>query len=821
MKTFYGSAVIFIIAISTITLYSQSGDFKSVVTPPPSFNPSPNGTRSLDVTANGFDNFYLGIDFGEPYIANNPRDPLNNFCAFNINSLYYTVDGVNWIRNTPQFPGFAVIGDPVMCFDSLGTAFYVQLYQNGNTYGICVVKSTDKGVTWGSPVGIWATTQGLADKEWIAADQTAGPYSNNLYVANRQFGSSGMRFFRSTDHGATWSSPLTISGNQGAYIAVGPNGNIQGGSVYFGCIGNGVLLVNRSIDGGQTFSAQVNAVNVIGPGVICAGRNTVKNCIRTDAFPRMAADNSYTSSRGNVYIAYADNPPGVDNADIFVVRSTDYGITWSSPVRVNDDATTTDQWMPTISVDNITGKIFVAWYDSRVDPSGNLLTRLYGATSTNGGVSFTTNGNISDVSFNPNSMAVGQPGGENYIGDYIGITAIRNTSYAVWMDGRNNNLGSFTGYYPDFALLANPLNSNMVNGDSVFITATVPAIKGPYTGAVKFTATLDSLPTSGNLLISFVNGKDSVTAFPDSVKIRVKATGSVNPRLFKLNIKGTASNGLPPVHLRTVNLLVNSSYLNIGTNRGGSAQFKVNGITYNSTQALVFPNGSVATVQALSPFTIGTAKRYVFVNWTDNGDTTHNVTINSNVNLTAIYKTQFRLTIVSDPGNTFGGNIFYDSAATFTFGVLSRNVLFNGTLYHFVGWNGGGGGSYTSPDSTGADSSVTWSMSQAIAETARWTTPIGIHNLSTEIPREYKLYQNYPNPFNPSTEINFDIIKDGNVKISIYNVLGQEVATIVNENVKPGKYKADFNAENLASGIYFYKLVTNDFVNIKKMVVVK
>jgi hypothetical protein len=111
--------------------------------------------------------------------------------------------------------------------------------------------------------------------------------------------------------------------------------------------------------------------------------------------------------------------------------------------------------MPAINVDNVTGKIFVCWYDSRIDVAGNLQTRLYGATSTNGGVSFTTNANISDVSHNPNTMAVGQPGGEKYIGDYIGMSAMRNTGYAVWMDGRNNNLGSYVAYYPDFAMTVN------------------------------------------------------------------------------------------------------------------------------------------------------------------------------------------------------------------------------------------------------------------------------------------------------------------------------------------------------------------------------
>src|SRR5690606_4796566 len=154
-----------------------------------------------------------------------------------------------------------------------------------------------------------------------------------------------------------------------------------------------------------------------------------------------------TSSRGNVYMVFEVNPAGTDIADVHFVRSTNGGVSWSTPIRVNDDATTTDQWMEAIDVDPKTGKIFVSWYDSREDPSNNLMTRVYGAVSTDGGLTFSTNEAISNELFNPNNMAVGQGGGQaNYIGDYFGISAIGHTSYAVWMDGRNNTLGSYVGY---------------------------------------------------------------------------------------------------------------------------------------------------------------------------------------------------------------------------------------------------------------------------------------------------------------------------------------------------------------------------------------
>ena len=85
----------------------------------------------------------------------------------------------------------------------------------------------------------------------------------------------------------------------------------------------------------------------------------------------------------------------------------------------------------------------------------------------------------------------------------------------------------------------------------------------------------------------------------------------------------------------------------------------------------------------------------------------------------------------------------------------------------------------------------------------------------------YDLFQNYPNPFNPTTTIKYQIPKSGNVTLKVYDILGAEVATVVNEEKIAGKYEANFNASSLSSGVYLYKLQANEFVSVKKMVVVK
>ncbi len=86
---------------------------------------------------------------------------------------------------------------------------------------------------------------------------------------------------------------------------------------------------------------------------------------------------------------------------------------------------------------------------------------------------------------------------------------------------------------------------------------------------------------------------------------------------------------------------------------------------------------------------------------------------------------------------------------------------------------------------------------------------------------EYSLSNNYPNPFNPTTIIQFSIKKAGNTTLDVYNILGQKVKTLVNRNLTPGKYTTNFNASNLTSGIYFYLLQSNDYREIKKMMLIK
>jgi len=110
------------------------------------------------------------------------------------------------------------------------------------------------------------------------------------------------------------------------------------------------------------------------------------------------------------------------------------------------------------------------------------------------------------------------------------------------------------------------------------------------------------------------------------------------------------------------------------------------------------------------------------------------------------------------------------------------------------------------------------------------STTIGIKNLSKNVPDRYFLFQNYPNPFNPSTIIRFQIpnsengkwkMENGLVILKVYDIIGKEVATLVNEKLQPGVYEVPFSEKRLASGMYFYKLVAGNFSDVRRMVFVK
>ena len=167
-----------------------------------------------------------------------------------------------------------------------------------------------------------------------------------------------------------------------------------------------------------------------------------------------------------------------------------------------------------------------------------------------------------------------------------------------------------------------------------------------------------------------------------------------------------------------------------------------------------------------------------------------------------------------------------DASAT-SVGPVSAGIIADicfdkvGKLYGLSGL-GTQNSSLISIDTTnGAGSTIGATGLQGINGLAISPEVVGIEPISSVIPDKYELYQNYPNPFNPNTNIKFDLPKGSNVKLTVYNSLGQKVAELFNGELSAGTYRYSWGASNFASGIYFYRLETDEFVQTKKLVLLK
>ncbi|RLD32651.1 MAG: hypothetical protein DRI83_10555, partial [Bacteroidetes bacterium] len=460
-----------LIVIGSADLFSQDDNPNLDRIPADFLQHQANQTRnpSTVVTIDGYDNYYLGVDFAEGHISENPGTPGEYFVAFNIDDTHYTMDGHDWSNSNVSWGGYYIRGDVLTAYDGDGTLYYENMY-GSSIQGCALVKSTDNGQTWSSPV---VAINGY-DKNWLAADQTDGPYAN--YVYTTMSGGAGGNFARSTNQGASFSTTFSPSTHNlpGMMVCVGAWGTTDGGAVYVVTNSGGAFSSTytfyQSLDGGASFSykSAQSFANYVGNNV--NGRNSVSN-MRTRPYPFITADNSDGSYRGRLYLVYASNDPvgNGNKPDIFCRYSDDGGATWSSDVTVNDDfpSNTNNQWHPATWCDYETGRLYVQWMDTRDTPSADSAL-IYGSYSDDGGQTFVQNHAISNVKMKINCTTCGGGGTPRYEGDYNGIVSNLVTSMATWSDFRNGNFATYTGYFPDYALFVSPASAPAINNIASF-----------------------------------------------------------------------------------------------------------------------------------------------------------------------------------------------------------------------------------------------------------------------------------------------------------------------------------------------------------------
>ena len=289
----------------------------------------------------------------EVTIAINPKNTNQIIAGANLNNRYKSNDGgLTWQAGILTCNAYSVYGDPVVFWDTLGSAYFMHLSNPnpsitpGGTWvdRIVIQKSTDAGATYPICKATGKSGTKVQDKPWFVVS----PFDNSIHVTWTQFDayesslssdSSHIMYSHSLDAGLTWSAPLRINhqgGNcmdndttvEGAVPAIGPSGEVY--VVWASLQG---LRFQKSLDNGLTWMPSEKLIGTINGGWVY----DVGGLMRCNGLPFTHCDLSQGPNRGTIYVNYSDQTNGINDVDVYVIKSTDGGTTWSSPIRVNND----------------------------------------------------------------------------------------------------------------------------------------------------------------------------------------------------------------------------------------------------------------------------------------------------------------------------------------------------------------------------------------------------------------------------------------------------------------------------------------------------
>lgn len=363
----------------------------------------------------------------EPAICMNPVNPDQIVIGANTDNYYLSDDGGATWQHGILISSYGVNCDPVIVADNSGNFYFFHLVPDLSR--VVCQKMQGFQLPWsdGSFTAVYNDYD--IDKEWAAYD----PVYNNLYASWTRFntwGSSNPQdstdifISRSADGGLTWGEQKLVSnigGNatggfgsvHGSYPATGPNGE-----VYVAWWSPAGLMFDRSSDQGETWlNTDINVTGFPVPWIV-----SIPGIQTGVSFPVIVCDRSGGPDNGNIYINWTDRRGTPGDANIWLVKSTDGGNTWSPPKRVNDDVSSSHQFFNFITIDQVTGKIYVIFYDRRNYTNTN--TDVYLAISEDGAETF-LNYKISETPFIPFSTV--------FFGHYIGVCANNDKVFTTWM----------------------------------------------------------------------------------------------------------------------------------------------------------------------------------------------------------------------------------------------------------------------------------------------------------------------------------------------------------------------------------------------------
>lgn len=477
-----------------------------------------------------------------------------------------------------------------------------------------------------------------------------------------------------------------------------------------------------------------------------------------------------------LHVIWHDNRDG--NWEIYYKRSTDAGINWGSDTRLTNNSFQSTTASIAVSGSNV----HVVWQDDR---DGNI--EIYYKRSTDGGINWGTDTRLT----NDTSVSV-----------YPSVTVSGSAIHAVWYDGRD---GNYEIYYKrstdggiswgaDTRLSATPFVSEL---------ATVAV-----SGSIVHVVWQDM--RDGNYEIYYKRSTDGGLSWGTDTRMTNNSAESFAP-----NLTLSGSN----IHLTWQDARDGNFEIYYKRSTDG-------GISWGTDTRLT--NASGSSVRSFSTVT-GTAVHVVWMderdgNWEiyykqdptgnpgpptppappnlvspPNGSFNEPTTIRFiwNKSLNAI---TYRIQIAQD--SLFSNIVVNDSTLTDTT-IVVANLLVNKYYWWRVNAKNAAGTSQYS---------AVWRFG---------TFPVGLKEIGNTIPNIFKLYANYPNPFNPSTSIKFDIPKESNVKLVVYDVLGKEISILINYKIKAGRYEVWWDGTDHPSGVYFFRMITNEYVETKKMVLIK
>jgi PKD domain-containing protein len=493
----------------------------------------------------------LGGNQAEGTITIDPTNTQRLFEASNPGTTAFrsTDGGTTWTQvNIPGDPNSPSCCDNVAVFDPFGNLFlvYIGLGPNGSVGGgddtITLLLSTDAGQTFSilQTIDTGNVDQPSVavgdDSVWVTWNRASTIWARGADVT----GLGAVGAFTAADDAPS----SNAVGGQFGDIAVGPNGEVM---VTYQS--NTQIFVNVDADG--TGAGQLGAqVNPTSTNVAKFDSVTPQDARTIDAEANLAWDRSGGAHNGRVYLVYTDEEPDESNdTDIWLRFSDNNGASWSTRVPVNDDATTRAQILPSVSLDQTSGAVGVAWHDARND-AGNNDTQLFVAFSDNGGASFMPNVEVSDGTSDEDLAG----SGVDY-GDYRMSSYHDGVFHPAWSDNSNSTGDNPNGAGAQF----DQYTARIVAVDNVPPTVNVSPVAGNEGSAIATVATVtdpDSSPTTAWSYAPF-SGVDAgaTCSFANSAAILTTVT-CTDDGVYTLTL--TADDGIDPPVAASASLTVSN-----------------------------------------------------------------------------------------------------------------------------------------------------------------------------------------------------------------------------------------------------------------------